>query len=127
MRDTKLKSVQALEWAGHDFEKKPAYATFDGHVSPKQIFAPSANVQSLKFESDLGDKWLSIADLIPDKEEQCENATPALGLVTNSALQITDSDVAPDADIKTSEVDSTSDALARASGATPDSVICTSQ
>ena len=50
MRDTKLKSVQALERAGNYFTKKPACATFDRHISPEQMFAPSANVQNSKVE-----------------------------------------------------------------------------
>ena len=50
MRDTKLQSVQALERAGHYFTKKQACATFDRHISPEQMFAPSANVQNSKVE-----------------------------------------------------------------------------
>ena len=60
-------------------------------------------------------------------EEQCENVAPALCLAINSDVQITESGAAPDAHTKASEVDSISDVLVSASGATRDSVICTSE
>ena len=84
-------------------------------------------MQNSKVEPDLRDKSLIIDVLITDIEEQRENAAPALGLATNPDVQITESGVAPDADTKTSEIESTSDALVCASGAAPDSVICTSE
>ena len=84
-------------------------------------------MQNSKVEPDLRDKSLSIGVLITDIDEQRENAAPVLGLATNSAVQITESGMAPAADTKTSEIDSTSDALVFASGATPDSLICTSE
>ena len=69
------------------------------------MFAPSAHVKNSKIEPDLCNKWLSIDDLEADIEEQCKNAAPALCLAIVSDVQITESGVTPDADIKTSEVD----------------------